>query len=188
MSSVACVYFPKGGPENTDEALGIARKRAEELGIKTIVLATTGGDTAAQAVSRFPGCKVVVVTHAAGFHTPNAQELTVENRAVIEKGGGVILTAMHAFAGVGRAVRRKFATYQLEEIMANTLKIFGAGMKVVVEVSLMAADAGLVRTDEEVIAIAGKGRGADTVVVLQPANSQDFFDLKVKEILCMPRS
>jgi hypothetical protein len=61
-------------------------------------------------------------------------------------------------------------------------------MKVVVEVSMMAADAGLVRTDEEVIAIAGKGRGADTVVVLQPANSQDFFDLKVKEILCMPRS
>ena len=51
---------------------------------------------------------------------------------------------------------------------------------------MMAADGGLVRTNEEVIAIAGTGRGADTAVVLQPVNSHDFFDLKVKEILCKP--
>ncbi|MFQ5826983.1 MAG: pyruvate kinase alpha/beta domain-containing protein, partial [Dehalococcoidia bacterium] len=182
-----CVYFPKGGRENTDEVLSIARKRAQELGIKTIVVAATGGDTAAKAVKLFQGQRVVVVTHATGFHSPNTQELTEENRAEIEGGGGIILTCLHAFAGVGRAVRRKFATYQVEEIMAHTLKIFGQGMKVVVEVVLMAADAGLVRTDEEVISIAGQGRGADTAVVLKPANSQDFFDLRVKEILCKPR-
>ncbi|MFH1928052.1 MAG: hypothetical protein ABIK79_07760 [Chloroflexota bacterium] len=51
----------------------------------------------------------------------------------------------------------------------------------------MAADAGLIRTDEEVIAIAGTGRGADTAVVLQPAHAQDFFNLRVKEIICKPR-
>lgn len=50
----------------------------------------------------------------------------------------------------------------------------------------MAADAGLVRTDEDVIAIAGAGRGVDTALVLRPVNSQDFFDLRVKEILCKP--
>jgi hypothetical protein len=60
-------------------------------------------------------------------------------------------------------------------------------MKVVCEVSTMAADAGLVRTDEDVIVIAGTGRGADTAVVIRPVNSQDFFDMKVKEILCKPR-
>jgi hypothetical protein len=59
-------------------------------------------------------------------------------------------------------------------------------MKVVVEISVMAADAGLVRTDEEIIAIAGTGRGADYAVVLKPVHSNDFFDLKVKEILCKP--
>ena len=60
-------------------------------------------------------------------------------------------------------------------------------MKVVIEITVMAADAGLVRTDEDIIAIGGSGRGADTAVVLKPVNSNDFFDLKVKEILCKPR-
>ncbi len=51
----------------------------------------------------------------------------------------------------------------------------------------MAADAGLIRTDEDVIAIAGTRDGADTAILLQPVNSQNFFELKIKEILCKPR-
>ena len=30
--------------------------------------------------------------------------------------------------------------------------------------------------------------GADTAIIVRPVNSQDFFDLKVREILCKPRS
>ncbi len=59
-------------------------------------------------------------------------------------------------------------------------------MKVVCEVSCEAADAGLVRTDEDIIVIAGSYQGADMAVVVRPVNSQDFFDVKVKEILCKP--
>jgi hypothetical protein len=70
--------------------------------------------------------------------------------------------------------------------MANTLRLFGQGMKVVCEITLMATDAGLVRTDEDIIVIGGTSRGADTAVVLRPVNSEDFFDLKVREILCKP--
>ena len=51
----------------------------------------------------------------------------------------------------------------------------------------MAANAGLVRTDEEAVVIAGTGRGADTAVVLLPANTSDFFNLRVLEMLCKPR-
>jgi hypothetical protein len=51
----------------------------------------------------------------------------------------------------------------------------------------MAADAGLVRTDEECISIAGTGRGADTAVVLKPNYVHRLFDLRVKEIICKPR-
>jgi hypothetical protein len=72
------------------------------------------------------------------------------------------------------------------EVIANTLRIFGEGMKVVCEIAMMAADSGLVRTDEDVIAIAGSSRGADTAVVMKPANTHSFFDLKIKEILCKP--
>jgi hypothetical protein len=51
----------------------------------------------------------------------------------------------------------------------------------------MAADAGLIRTDEEVISIGGTARGADTALVIKPANTHDFFELRVKEVLCKPR-
>lgn len=181
------VYFDRRGKENTERTFEIAKARADELGIKTILVATTSGETGARAAEFFEGYKLVVVTHSTGFREPNEQELREENRAAIERAGAKILTCQHAFGGVGRAVRKKLGTYELEEIIAYTLRIFGEGMKVVCEIALMAADAGLVRTDEEVIAIAGTGRGADTAVVLVPANAQTFFDMRILEILCKPR-
>ena len=39
-------YFEKTGIENTETTLKLAVETARELGIKNIVLATTGGDTA----------------------------------------------------------------------------------------------------------------------------------------------
>jgi hypothetical protein len=180
------VYFENPGKENTDEVLRIARQRADELGIKTVLVATTVGDTAAKAVDVFDGMKVILVTHFTGFREPDVQELTDENRKKIEGKGGIILTTAHAFTGIDGAMRKKFSMYLLGDVIANTLRIFGQGMKVVCEIALMAADAGLVRTDETVVVVAGTGRGADTAVVLSPVNSMDFFDLKVKEILCKP--
>jgi hypothetical protein len=186
MIDLKTVYFDNPGKENTDEVLRIARKRAEELGIKTILVATTVGDTGAKAVDIFEGMKVILVTHYTGMKEPNFQEVTEENRKKMESKGGIILTTAHAFTGIGGAMRKKFSMYLLGDIIANTLRIFGQGMKVVCEIALMAADAGLVRSDEDVVVIAGSGRGADTAVVLRPVNSMDFFDLKVKEILCKP--
>ncbi|MFQ6001416.1 MAG: pyruvate kinase alpha/beta domain-containing protein [Anaerolineae bacterium] len=185
--NVRGVYFDKQGRENTERTLEIAKARADELGIKTILVATTTGETGARAAEFFQGYNLVVVTHSMGFRQPNEQELREENRAAIERAGAKMLTCQHAFGGVGRAVRKKLGTYELEEIIAYTLRIFGEGMKVACEIALMAADAGLVRTDEEVIAIAGTGRGADTAVVLVPANAQTFFDMRILEILCKPR-
>lgn len=185
--TVRGVYFDNQGKVNTERTLEIAKARAEELGIKTILVACTTGETGARAAEFFQGYNLVVVTHSTGLRGPNEQELGEENRAAIERAGVKILTCQHAFGGVGRAVRKKLGTYELEEIIAYALRIFGEGMKVVCEIALMAADAGLVRTDEEVIAIAGTGRGADTAVVLVPANAQSFFDMRIQEILCKPR-
>jgi hypothetical protein len=181
------VYFSSPGSGNTDEVLRIARQRAEELGIKTVLVASTTGKTAAEAVDLFTGMKVIAVSHSAGFREPDTQEFNEENRKLVEGKGGTVLTTTHAFAGVSRAMRKKFSTYVIGDVIANTLRIFGEGMKVVCEITLMAADSGLARTDEDVIAIAGTSRGADTAVVIRPVNSQDFFDLKIKEVLCKPR-
>jgi len=180
-------YFDEPGVGNTDLVLELAKKRADELGIRTIIVATTEGGTGAKASAYFKGYHVVVVTHAQGFGQPNVNELTEANRATIVANGARILTTTHALGTVGMAMRRKFNTYELEDVVATILRMFGQGMKVVCEIAAMAADAGLAHTDEDAVVIAGTSRGADTAVVLRPANARDFFNIRVKEILCKPR-
>ena len=129
---------------------------------------------------------MVVVSHVTGMREENVQEFTEENRQVIESKGGAIVTAEHAFTGIEGAMAKKFNMHSLGDTIASTLRIFGQGMKVVCEIVIMAADAGKVRVGEDVIVIGGTGRGADTVAVLSPVNTRNFFDLKIKEILCKP--
>ncbi len=186
---VPCRYFLNPGENNTEKVLEMVSRRAGESPIRSIVVATCSGKTASDTAERLgPGFKVVAVTHMTGFAGPDLQELDPQARKTLEAKGIAVFTGQHAFGGVGRAVRNKLSTYQLDEIMAYTLRIFGQGTKVAIEIALMAADAGLVRTDEDVISIGGSGSGADTALVLQPANSSRFFDLKVKEIICKPSS
>lgn len=184
---VPCFYFQKPGPQNTERTLETAAKRADELGIRHIVVATTSGKTGLLAAQVFKGKNVVVVTHSAGFLKPDFQELKPALHRKIESLGAKVLTCQHAFGGVGRAVRKKLATYELEEIIAYTLRTFGQGTKVAIEISLMAADAGLIPTQELCIAIGGTNWGADTALLLRPANAQTFFDLRVVEVLAKPR-
>jgi len=180
------VYFDQPGPENTDAVLRLAHKRAQELGIDTILVASTTGETAVKAMDILSGFRVIIVTHAHGFREPDTQEFNAANREAVESQGGIILTVTHAFGGLSRAMRLKHKTVALGDIIANTLRVLGQGTKVACEIALMAADAGLVRTDQDVIAVGGSSQGADTALLLQPKNAQRFFDLRVKEIICKP--
>lgn len=180
------VYFENPGEENTEEVLRIAKQRAEELGIKTILVASTSGNTAVKAMEAFKGLRVIAVSHVTGMREPDTQEFTEENRKIVESKGGVVLATTHALGGLSRAMRNKYNMYVWGEVIADTLRIFGQGMKVVCEIAMMAADSGLVYTDEDVIAITGSSRGSDTAVVLKPVNTHSFFDLKIREILCKP--
>jgi hypothetical protein len=182
----ATVYFQAVGPVNTDRVLQLANERVKATGVEQVVIATTGSAVGVKTAELFKGLKVVVVSHSTGFNAPDQQELTAENRLKIEQAGGVVLTTTHAFGGVNRAIRRKLNTYQVDEVIAFTLRNFGQGMKVAAEITLMAADAGLISVEKPALAIGGTGSGADTAVILQPANAQSFFDLRILEILCMP--
>jgi len=190
MSSVErkTVYFRNCGEENTDVLLKLARTCVQEEGIKDIVVASTRGYTGVNASKIFKGLNVVVVTHHAGSLGPGQNELEEENRKKILENGAKILTATHALSGVERAVRKKFGTIMPLEIMAHTLRLFGEGTKVCVEIAAMAADAGLISEDKEIIAIAGTSQGADTALVIKPACTARFFDLEVREIIAKPRN
>jgi hypothetical protein len=181
-------YFNKPGERNTKTLLDAVARRAKELSIHRVIVATCSGRTAMAARKVLdPDIQIIAVTHYTGFEKPNHQELSRAKRRELESWGVSVLTCQHAFGGVGRGIRRKLATYQVDEIMAYTLRTFGQGTKVAVEIALMAADAGFVRTDGDIISIGGTSEGADTALVLRPANSSGFFDLKIREIIAKPR-
>jgi hypothetical protein len=185
---ISCLYFEKPGPQNTRRTLEIAAARAQELGVRSVVVASSSGKTGVLAARLFLGKNLVIVTHSTGFLKPDYQEFKPSLRRQIESLGGKILIAQHAFGGVNRAVRKKLATYELDEVIAFALRTFGQGTKVAIETSLMAADAGLISTREPCISIGGSDSGADTALLLRPANAQTFFDLRVLEVLAKPRS
>jgi uncharacterized protein len=183
------IYFEDVAQNHTDETFAIAKKRAEELGIKSIVLASTSGTTGVKAAEFFRGFNLVVVGLPVGLREANVALFPDEKRKIIESAGGKVILSLPAFTTVGGAPREIFHLHGPGEIIANTLRIFGQGMKVVCEIVLEAADAGYVRSKEPVISVAGTGKtkGSDTAVVISPANSNRFFDLRVHEIICKPR-
>jgi len=187
MPEKKILYFDEIVDGNTEKTLAAAKKRADELGIKEIVVSSTRGVTALKAIDLFgEGYKVVVVTHSAGFREPGKIEMADEAKEEIQAKGGIVLTTIHAFAGVDRAINKKFNTVGPSELVANVLRMFGQGMKVCVETVYMAADSGLLSMDSDVVSIAGTGKGCDTAIVVKPAHLNDMFDLYVKEIIGKP--
>ena len=183
-----CLHFKRPGPKNTEATMAHAAKRALELDIKKVVLATCSGRTAYSALEHFnpESFELIAVTHVTGFREPNHQELAEKIRADLTAKGVKVLTTTHAFGGVGRGVRTKLGTFQVDEIMAFTLRMLGQGVKVGVEMAYMAADRGWVRSDEEVLTIAGTGKGADTAMIVKPAHAAASLELKIKEIIAKP--
>jgi hypothetical protein len=180
-------YFSSTGHPNTEAVLEAVAMRAKDTAVKRIVVATRSGRTAIRARKILdPGLQIIAVTHVTGFNEPDSQELKEENRRKLTAEGVQILTCAHAFGGVGRGVRNETGTYQVDEVMAYTLRMFGQGTKVAIEATLMAADAGLVRTDEDVISVGGTKDGADTALIIKPSTSAHCFALKIREILCKP--
>uniref|UniRef100_A0A7C6EE74 Pyruvate kinase C-terminal domain-containing protein n=1 Tax=candidate division WOR-3 bacterium TaxID=2052148 RepID=A0A7C6EE74_UNCW3 len=182
------MYFKKAGAKNTQKTLRLALQRAKELKIKDIVVASTYGSTARiLAQMAIKGLNVVCVTHHAGFEKPGKLELTAKTKEFLESKGIKVYRATHYFSGVGRAIRLQFGGLYPGEIVANTYRTLGEGMKVAVEISIMALDAGLIPYGKEIIAIGGTSRGADTAIVLKPAHGRNFFATEILEIICKPR-
>lgn len=179
------IYFEKPGKQNTEAALKAAVEAAKANGIKKIVVATCSGAT--PLLLKDCGLTVIVVTHQAGYLERGGQQLSEETKAELIAAGMKVQTASHLFAGVDRALNYKFGGVYPGEMIAHTLRILGEGFKAAVEIAVMAMDAGLIGADEDVVTVAGRAQGADTALVLTPAHSQYFFDVDVKEIICMPR-
>jgi hypothetical protein len=173
-------YFEKPGRRNTEETLHLAAESASVLGINKIVLASTRGDTAQLAAEKFAesGIKLVVIPHQYGFR--EAQRFPPELVLELEKQGHRVHFSTMLFHTDG------FYGTRVPQVMATLLRTFCQGMKVCVEIILMAVDGGLVAIGEEIIAVTGTGRGADTAIVAIAAPSTALHDLHISRIICKP--
>lgn len=185
-------YFDSPGKQNTEKVVDLAVKRAKDRKISHIVVASGTGRTGVMVAEKAQrkGIRTVVVTGAYGFSKKGEWEMKKTNEERLRKMGVPMISATHALSGVERSITKKLGGASRIEAVAEALRsLFGQGMKVCIEISIMAADAGAVPCDDdsEMIAIAGTDEGADTAVIIRPSNANAFFDLQVREIVAMPR-
>ncbi len=179
------MYWDTEGASCTKETVKLAIKAAKDNNINYIVAASNSGYTA----EMFLDCKVniVCVTHVNGFREKGQNEMDIAVRNKLEESGVKVLTTTHVLSGAERAFSNKFGGIYPVEIMAYTLRMFGQGVKVCVEIATMALDAGLIPYGERIVAVGGSGSGADTCVIMKPAHAKDILETRIEEIVCKPR-
>jgi hypothetical protein len=172
---------------DTAQVLDIAREYATEHGIEDVIVASTSGETGAAAAETLDteARNLVVVGHATGYQEPNEQQLQPSYREQIEQAGGTVFVGPMVFSNVGTAIQDKDG-FSAHELVADVLRLFGQGSKVALECVLMACDAGHVPAGEQVLAVAGTGDGADTVLAIQSANSRDLFEARIRDVVAKP--
>lgn len=191
VQEVTVLYFDAPGRANTDLVLRAAFRRAIALEIDHVVVASTSGETGRKALEiagelGFGGQLVVVGEHS-GFDEPDVQPMPKEARRELEDAGVRVVVGTHAFSSVARSYRLRWRGIDMLETIAEAYRRVSEGFKVCIECSLMAADAGEIPVGRDVVAVAGSGGGADTAIVLRAANQNRFFNLKVREVIGMPR-
>ena len=154
-------YFESPGEENTTAVFDLVDAALAETGIRKIVLTSTRGMTAEYAMERYRGrgVQLIIVPHQYGFSATGQRfppELVARGR---DEGHEVCFATMlfhtDKLFGPGPA-----------QWVAEFLRMFSQGVKVCVEILLMAGNAGLVEVGEPVVVVAGTHRGADTALIV----------------------
>lgn len=175
------VYFEEAGPGNTARVFELVDQTLAETGIRKVVLASTTGATAQYAMEHYKGqnVRLIIIPHQYGFGASGQrfpQELVARARAEgHEVYFGTMLFHTDKLFGPG-----------VPQWVAEFLRMFCQGVKVCVEILLMAGNAGLVGAGEQVVVVAGSGRGADTALIMTGGTSMNPKQVHISRILCKP--
>ena len=182
------VYETVGGV-NPDATLNQALDTARDRGLD-LVLASSTGETAKKLVAlakekNFPN-RLVVVRHVFGMEEPGQNDMPEETANFLRESGVTLVTAAHALSGAERGISKKFGGVSPVEIMAATLRMFGEGVKVCTEISIMALDCGAITYGKPVVAVGGSSWGSDAACIITPNYSANVLATHIHEILCKP--
>jgi len=158
-------YFDAPGRENVDRMLEIVKKNAKERRIKDIVLASTRGFTAEKAWNTFKETDIKLIVVGIGRDSFPSDLL-----GRLEEEGHQVLFS-------------KELEYDYPDLVKTAYRRFCEGMKVAPEIAMIAVEKGVIPEGTVTISI-GKW---DTAVVLKATKFRNFSELKISEVLCMPR-
>ena len=184
-------YFEQAGYGNTPDVLEIACKRLKEGDIKSVVVASSSGETGLKFATRMAHeTNLVVVSSHPGYSVPGVWNFNPEILKKLDSLGCKVVKQSHILSGLERSISTKFSGASHTEVVAESLRcLFGVGMKVAIECTIMAADSGAIPI-EKTIAVGGTsskaGAGADCAIVVRPSHFNSFFDFRVLEILAKP--
>ncbi len=184
-------YFKEAGYENTSDVVEIVYKRLQEGDIKSVVVASSSGETGLKFARKMArDTNLVVVSSHTGFSAPGVWDFNLDILSKLESMGCTVVRQSHVLSGLERSFSNKFSGASHTEVVAEVLRsLLGVGMKVAIECAIMAADSGAIPI-QKTIAIGGthsrKGGGVDCAIVVWPSHANNFFDFRVLEILAKP--
>ena len=200
-------YFERPGPVNTDETLECCKRRAQESGLNTVVIASLRGDSASRALEVFEGAglNIVAVTIPPGaFWVVDSLKNDIwkdiaefrEQKAEWEKAGidrvrmdmDEETTARLEGAGV-TVVRGTIPFYGIGTSLTARFK--GMNYEQYFTEALRLLSGGAIVCVEVAIMAAGTSMGLDTALVIRPSTSLAFADpesgLEIREVIAVPR-
>jgi hypothetical protein len=184
-------YFNQPGIENTDAVVEVVYTRLKEGDIKSVVVASSSGVTGLKFARKLAQMtNLVIVSSHPGFSAPGVWKFDLNTLKEVESLGCKVIKQSHVLSGLERSFSDKFSGVSHTELLAESLRsLFGVGIKVGIECTIMAADSGAIPIDKTV-AVGGtwspKGGGADSAIVVWPSHCNNFFDFRVLEILAKP--
>jgi hypothetical protein len=192
MAKSSILYLDSPGVANTESVLDAVTERLKKGDIKHVVVASDSGKTGMMALKKLGsfGVSVVVVTEMCGSESEGENTMSPQTEKELLDRGAKVVRATHALSGIERSISKKLGGASRVETVSEALRaLFGQGLKVAVEITLMAADNGAIPCgpDVEVIAIGGTEQGSDTACVMRPAHSNGFFSMRIREIVAIPR-
>jgi hypothetical protein len=188
-------YFARPGRDNTAKVLEAVVARLAEGDIQTVVTASTTGYTALE-LAKTLGRSFTIVSVG---ETPLVREwgheyplLLAEAKAELERHGVIVADKVPYLFHSSVLDYSEYKAPTPEVILRETLYALGQGFKVAVEVVFLAVASGFIPPYQNVIAIGGTSRGADTAIVMNATFPNHAFStdpnkrMHIYEILCKP--
>jgi hypothetical protein len=189
------VYFEKKGMENTRKTLELCienlrglRETSDERERFLVIPSTTGYSAmmAIELLKELPEIRLIVIGHRYGFREDGKNEIPDEVQKKIVESGHKLFIGTHLFTGLEKAFSELNGGVYPHRLIADTLRIFSQGTKVLFEDMVMATDAGLVPPGRWVVSAGGSSRGLDTAMIVKSVHSSDFFKTHIQKVICIP--